>query len=81
MQNLPTILSPEVVIALDDRATESIAGESTESVQERIRVSEKLAILQLSLKTLKGLEGHKPLRLFSSTHIGVKKLLISLIAS
>lgn len=58
LQSLPTIFSPDVVIALNDRTTEIIAGESAVSLQERKRVTEKLDILRLSLETLKGLERH-----------------------
>lgn len=59
LQSLPTIFSPDVVIALDDRTTEIIAGESAVSIQEREHVTEKLSILRSSLETLKGLEKHR----------------------
>ena len=52
LSNLADILSPDVVVGLDDDLVSTIAGESEEAMLERRRTTEKLATLQEGLVTL-----------------------------
>lgn len=59
LQQLPKMLTPEVVIGLEDAEVESIAAESEESQLERSRTTEKLKVLKSTLKVLQSLDRHK----------------------
>jgi hypothetical protein len=53
------MLTPEVVSALEPEEIENIAAESEESRAERSRATEKLAVLDQTLKVLHSLDRHK----------------------
>ena len=59
LQKLPEMFTPEIVMDLDDAQIESIAAESEESQTERNRATEKLNVLQSTLKVLQSLDRHK----------------------
>jgi hypothetical protein len=60
LQKLPEMFTPETVIGLDDTQVEGIAAESEESRAERSRATEKLKVLERTLKVLNSLDRHKP---------------------
>jgi hypothetical protein len=53
------MFTPEVVFALEPDEIESIAAESEESRIERSRATEKLKVLERTLKVLHSLDRHK----------------------
>lgn len=53
------MLTPEVVSVLEPEEIENIAAESEESRAERSRATEKLAVLDQTLKVLHSLDRHK----------------------
>jgi hypothetical protein len=55
---LPTIFHPESVHGLDDNLVQRIAGESAESVAERIRLEERLDVLETGLGALSRLASY-----------------------
>jgi hypothetical protein len=59
LQKLPEMFTPEIVLGLGDDEIESIAAESGESRAERSRASEKLKVLESTLKVLQSLDRHK----------------------
>lgn len=59
LQKLPEMFTPEVVFALEPDEIESIAAESQESRVERSRATEKLKVLDGTLKVLHSLDRHK----------------------
>lgn len=59
LQKLPDMLTPEIVLGLDDEQIESIAAESAESRAERTQAVEKLKVLEGTLKVLQSLDRHK----------------------
>lgn len=59
LQKLPSMFTPEIVLGLEDNQVESIAAESEESLTERNRATEKLTVLEKTLKILQGLDRHK----------------------
>ncbi|KAF7504265.1 hypothetical protein GJ744_002523 [Endocarpon pusillum] len=59
LQKLPEMFTPEVVFALGPDEIESIAAESEESRVERSRATEKLKVLESTLKVLHSLDRHK----------------------
>ena len=59
LEKLPGILSPEVVVGLDDETVKDIAGESEESQAERASSTKKLKILQDTLRILRRLDRHR----------------------
>ncbi len=59
LEKLPGILSPEIVVGLDDKTVKDIAGESEESQKERKSSTDKLKILQDTLQILRRLDRHQ----------------------
>lgn len=59
LQKMPEMFTPEVVFALEPEEIESIAAESEESRIERSRATEKLEVLDRTLKVLHSLDRHK----------------------
>lgn len=60
IQKLPDLLSPDVVCDLTDVDVHRIAGESNESAAERVRVMQKLQVLEAGMVELKRLKKHNP---------------------
>lgn len=52
VQQLPELLSPDIICSLTDEEVHLIAAESETSMAERERLSEKLAVLQGGLTQL-----------------------------
>jgi hypothetical protein len=59
LQKLPEMFTPEIVIGLEEDQVERIAAESEESRAERSRATEKLTVLENTLKVLQSLDRHK----------------------
>ncbi|CAL3966112.1 unnamed protein product, partial [Diplocarpon coronariae] len=60
IQNLPDLLSPDVIMDLTDEEVQRIAGESVESVAERGRAMHKLQVLETGMAELKRLKKQDP---------------------
>ncbi len=60
IQKLSGILSPGIVCDLTDEEVQRIAAESKESGAERVRLTEKLRVLESGLTELKRLKKHNP---------------------
>ena len=60
LDKLPGIFTPEMVLKLDNDTVSRIAGESSESMQERANLGKKLAALKDTQKDLHLLDRHKP---------------------
>ncbi len=73
MQKLPNILSPDVVYQLPEEEIKRIASENEEIMSERLRLSEKLSILENGLNELNRLKKYG-LRARSNTQVGIKQL-------
>lgn len=59
LEKLPTLFSPDVVMELDEETVRLVAAESVDVMEERENAERKLAILELSLKTLKRMRFQK----------------------
>jgi hypothetical protein len=59
LEKLSDMLSPDVVMNLDDTVVQEIAGEEEDSQKERVRVLAKLQSLETGLQTLRRLGSHK----------------------
>jgi hypothetical protein len=59
LQQLPAILSPDVACELTDDAVQRVAGESPESVAERVQANEKLIVLENAMIELRRLGMHQ----------------------
>ncbi|KAF2703656.1 hypothetical protein K504DRAFT_443514 [Pleomassaria siparia CBS 279.74] len=59
IQKLPSLFTPETVHDLDEDEVNRLAGESKETTEERIKCTEKLAILDGGLHDLKRLDNHR----------------------
>ncbi|KAL9616956.1 MAG: hypothetical protein Q9160_008226 [Pyrenula sp. 1 TL-2023] len=59
LTKLPGLLSPEVIMELDDETIESIAAETEDSKTERARATEKLNGLRKTLDHLRRLSRHR----------------------
>ncbi|KAK4943046.1 hypothetical protein LTR10_017245 [Elasticomyces elasticus] len=55
LERLPKLFSPDMVLDLDDETVKLVAAESVDMIEERENVERKLAILEVSLKTLQSL--------------------------
>ncbi|KAE8440607.1 hypothetical protein EG329_007036 [Mollisiaceae sp. DMI_Dod_QoI] len=60
IQKLPDLLSPDVVCDLTNEEVHRIAGESNESAAERVRVVQKLQVLEAGMVELTRLKKHNP---------------------
>lgn len=60
IQKLPDLLSPDVVCDLTDEEVHRIAGESNESAAERVRVLQKLQVLETGMVELTRHKKHNP---------------------
>lgn len=58
LRKLPTVLDPEIVHNLTDAQIADLAAESEEVSTERLRCSEKLAVLRSGLEDLRRLDKH-----------------------
>jgi hypothetical protein len=59
LEKLSDMLSPDVVMNLDDTIVQEIAGEEEDSQKERVRALAKLQSLEAGLQTLRRLGRHK----------------------
>lgn len=64
---LPTLFTPEIVIQLDEKTVERIAGESEESAVEREELRQKLEALKKTQQVLRDLSGNGGTRFSSNT--------------
>lgn len=52
IQQLPKLLEPETILAMEDEVVSTIAAEDAESLTERTQCNDKLRILEEGLKEL-----------------------------
>jgi len=60
VQKLPTLFSSDTVCDMDEKAITDLAEESKESVSERVRVAEKLKVLEEGMAQLTRLNRGTP---------------------
>jgi hypothetical protein len=68
LEKLPSIFTPAMILKLDGETVRKIAAESTDSMEERTSLNQKLADLKDTQKDLHLLDRHKPTSTFTSLH-------------